>query len=157
GGRSLESLRSHLLEGEGVSIAILNGPLFHPAAWPSDPEFAAAFASAYNDWQIAEYLEKDDRLRGSVHVGADPALAAREVDRAGAHPHMVQVFLPLVAERQWGDPLYRPIFEAAVRNGLVVAFQHGAETRTLFGFPRYYVEWHTLAAPGCVHNQIVSL
>jgi predicted TIM-barrel fold metal-dependent hydrolase len=156
-GRTVESLRHHLLDGEGVSIAILNGPNFHPASMPSDPEFAAALASAYNDLQIAEWLDKDDRLRGSIHVGADPALAAREIERVAAHPQIVQVFLPLIPEKQWGDPMYRPIFDAAVRNDLVVTFHHGSETRTLLGFPRYFIEWHTLAAPGCAQNQIVSL
>lgn len=156
-GRTVESLRRHLLEGEGVDVAILNGPNFHPAAMPSDPEFAAALASAYNDLQIEQFLEKDRALRGSVQVGADPALAVREIDRVGGHPQVVQVALPLVPEKQWGDPLYRPIFQAAVRNGLAVAFHHGPETRTLLGFPRYFIEWHTLAAPGCAQNQIVSL
>jgi predicted TIM-barrel fold metal-dependent hydrolase len=156
-GRSVESLRHHLLEGEGVDIAILNGPNFHPASMPSDPEFAAALASAYNDLQIEQFVEKDDRLRGSVQVGAEPALAAREIDRVGGHPRIVQVSLPLIADKQWGDPMYRPIFQAAVRNDLIVAFHHGPETRTLLGFPRYFIEWHTLAAPGCAQNQIVSL
>lgn len=156
-GRTVESLRHHLLDGEGVTTAILNGPNFHPASMPSDPEFAAALASGYNDLQIEQFLEKDDRLRGSVQVGAEPALAAREIDRVGGHPQVVQVTLPLIAERQWGDPVYRPIFEAAVRNELVVAFHHGPETRTVLGFPRYFIEWHTLAAPGCAQNQIVSL
>src|SRR4051812_16817950 len=156
-GRTVESLRHHLLEGEGVDIAILNGPNLHPASMPSDPEFAAALASAYNDLQVEQFLERDDALRGSVQVGADPALATREIDRIGSHPQVVQVSLPLIAEKQWGDPVYRPIFEAAVRNDLVVAFHHGPETRTVLGFPRYFIEWHTLAAPGCAQNQIVSL
>jgi predicted TIM-barrel fold metal-dependent hydrolase len=156
-GKTVESLRHHLLDGEGVTHAILNGPNFHPASMPSDPEFAAALASAYNDLQIEQFLERDERLFGAVQVGADATLAAREIDRVGGHPQVVQVGLPLIAERQWGDPMYRPIFEAAVRNKLVVTFHHGPETRTVLGFPRYFIEWHTLAAPGCAQNQIVSL
>ena len=76
-----------------------------------------------------------------------PEQAAREIDRAAEHPRVVQVILPLFTDKQWGDPFYRPIWEAAVRNGLVVTFHHSMATETLLGWPRYYIEWHTLAAP----------
>jgi predicted TIM-barrel fold metal-dependent hydrolase len=150
-------LGEHLLDGEGVSIAILNG-LFHVSALLAEYEFAKALASAYNDWQVEHWLEKDSRLRGSIHVVAhDPAAAAQEIDRVAAHPQMVQVFLPTVTDRQYGDPQYRPIFEAALRNDLVVALHHGGHTRTALGYPRYFIEWHTTAAPQAGQNQLLSL
>jgi len=155
--KDLERLRSNLLEGEGVTAAILNG-FFHVSALPVDYEFATALAAAYNDWQIHVWLEREPRLRGSVHVIAhNPEVAAREIDRVAEHPQIVQVFLPLVNDRQYGDPHYHPIFEAAVRNDLVVTFHHGSHTRTVLGYPRHFIEWHTVAAPQAAQNQLLSL
>lgn len=157
GGRELHNLQRHLLEGEKVTTAILNGA-FYPSSLVGNYEFAGALASAYNDWQIEEWLEKEPRLRGSIHIVAhDPAAAVREIDRAGEHPQMVQVHLPLATDRQYGDPFYRPIFEAAVRNGLALCFHHDRRTKTVLGYPRYYVEWHSMAAPQAAMNQILSL
>jgi predicted TIM-barrel fold metal-dependent hydrolase len=156
-GSDLDLLRRHLFEEEKVSIAILNGFL-HATALPGNYEYATALARAYNDWEIAEWLDKDDRLRGSVHVAAqDPASAAEEIDRVAAHPQIVQVFLTTMTDRQFGDPFYHPIYEAAVRNGLVVTFHHGGATQTVLGYPRYWIEWHTVAAPQAAQNQLLSL
>lgn len=156
-GSDLDAMRKHLLEGERVSVAVING-LFHPSAMKGHYEWAAALAAAYNDWQIENWLEPEPRLRGSVQVVAhDPALAAREIDRVASHPQIVQVLLPTVTDRQYGDPYYRPIFEAAVRNDLVVTFHHGPHTRTTLGYPRYYIEWHMMVAPEAAMNQLLSL
>ena len=152
-----ETVGRLLFEKEGVGIAILNG-FFHVSTMKTDVELAAALAAAYNDWQIAYWLDVDDRFKGSIHVHAgDPLVAAREIDRVAEHPGIVQVFLPLDTDRQYGDPFYRPIFEAAVRHGLVVAFHHGSATQTILGHPRYYIEWHTLAAPQSAMGTLSSL
>jgi predicted TIM-barrel fold metal-dependent hydrolase len=156
-GSDLELLRKHLFEGEGVTIAILDG-LCHFSALKGNYEFAAALAAAYNDWVIENWLEQEPRLRGSVHVVAhDPHVAAREIDRVGDHPQIVQVFLPTVTDRQYGDPHYWPIFEAALRHDLPVAFHHANHTQTVLGYPRTYTEWHTVAAPQAAQNQLLSL
>jgi predicted TIM-barrel fold metal-dependent hydrolase len=152
-----ETAQRHLFEDEEVTHAILCGA-FRPGCMRTDYEFAVALASAYNDWQIEHWLNRDHRLRGSVHIVPDlPEDAAREIDRVAKHPQIVQVFLPLVTDRQYGDPRYRPIFEAAVRNGLVVSLHHGSSTETVLGYPRYYIEWHTLAAPQAGAAQLCSL
>jgi predicted TIM-barrel fold metal-dependent hydrolase len=156
-GTELADMQKHLFEGEGVTTAILNG-FFYPSTMVGNYEFATALASAYNDWQIAEWLDKDPRLRGSIQVVAqDPQAAANEIDRVAAHPQIVQVFLPLVAERQYGDPYYWPIFEAATRNRLAVTMHHSGATKTLFGYPRYWIEWHMFAAPSSSAAQAWSL
>jgi uncharacterized protein len=155
---TLDNLVSDLIEAEGVTTPIINGQLFFPSVLPGEPDFAAALASAYNDYQVAEWLEREPRLCGSVHVYApEPERAAREIDRVAEHPRIVQVIMPLVTNRQWGDPYYRPIWEAALRNDLVVAFHHTMVTNTLLGWPRYYIEWHTMAAPQAAQNQTMSL
>src|SRR5947209_13624358 len=68
-----------------VECAILN------CAWDlasiHNPDGAAALASAVNDWHIAEWLEKEPRLRASLLVPPQqPEAAAREIDRVGDHP-----------------------------------------------------------------------
>ena len=156
-GTDLDAMRRHLFEGEQVDIGILDG-LYHFSAMPVDFEFAQALASAYNDWQIENWLEPEPRLRGSVHVVADdPAAAAREIDRVAEHPQIVQVFLPTVTDREYGDPLYHPIFEAAIRNDLVVTFHHGEATKTALGYPRHVIQLATVGFPMATANQLVSL
>ncbi len=154
---SVDLLREQLLVGEKVSVAILNG-FYYYSAQQGWYEQAAAMASAYNDWQIEHWLEQEPRLRGSVHVVAhDPEQAAREIDRVGSHPQMVQVFLPVVHDREYGDPRYHPIYEAAVRNDLALALHFGMNTETPLGWMRYFMEWHTLASPTVSASQVVSL
>jgi uncharacterized protein len=154
---TVQSLREHLFDGEGVSLAILNG-FFYPSSIAGNYELAAALASAYNDWQIKHWLNEDSRLRGSIQIAVDDIqLAVREIERVADHPQIVQVFLSLSTERQWGDPRYHPIYEAAARHNLAVAFHHSQATQTLLGYPRHYIEWHTLAAPQAAMNQITSL
>jgi predicted TIM-barrel fold metal-dependent hydrolase len=156
-GTDLDFMRAHVFDQEMVTTGILNG-FFHVSAQRGHFELATALASAYNDWQIEHWLQPERRLLGSVHVVAhDPQRAAREIDRVAEHPQIVQVFLPTVSDRQYGDPYYWPIYEAAVRNGLVIALHHGGATTTNFGYPRYYIEWHTLAAPQGAINQLLSL
>ena len=153
----LDTMRRHLFDEEGVTIGILNGS-FYPSSMLGNYEFAQALASAYNDWQIETWLDPEPRLRGSIHVCAqEPAAAVREIERVAAHPQMVQVHLPTSTERQYGDPFYRPIFEAALKHDLVMSFHHDRNTRTVLGYPRYYVEWHSMAAPQAAMNQILSL
>ncbi len=93
---------------------------------------------------IENWLEKDDRLRGSVTIAAqDPWAAAREIDRVGVDPRFVQVILPASTRDVFARSFYAPIFEAAVRNGLDLAFHHTNATETAVGLPPYYIEWHT--------------
>jgi predicted TIM-barrel fold metal-dependent hydrolase len=67
----------------------------------------------------------------------------------------VQVIL-YIGDRAFGDPVYHPIFEAAVRNGLPVGIHHSENSPTALGFHRYYVEWHTLVTQVFM-SQIASL
>jgi predicted TIM-barrel fold metal-dependent hydrolase len=157
-GSSLELMRQQLLDGHNVSHAVLTGN-FHVSSMEAWFDLATALASAYNDWLIANWLNQDGRLRGSVHIAVqDPAAAAREIDRVGRHPQMVQVFLPMVVGHRagYGDPNYRPIFEAATRNGLSVALHHGRMTKTLFNYPNYFIEWHS-SVPHAGMAHIMSL
>ena len=150
-----EQMRKMLLDENQVECAVLTG-YFYPAMARMQFEFFSALASAYNDYQIEQWLSRDSRLRGSVHVVPQDALAAaREIDRVGGHPQMVQVMLPIV-KMAYGDPVYHPIFEAAQRQGLVVAMHHTVFTRGALGMGRYYIERHMLL-PQATMAQLISL
>jgi predicted TIM-barrel fold metal-dependent hydrolase len=134
-GSKLEMVQEQVLDRYDIQRAILIS-LFHPTDHQIQPEFATALASAYNDWVTENWLEKDDRLRSSITVAAqEPRDAAREIDRVGSDPRFVQVILPAVAYHVFGRPYYWPIFEAAQRNDLVIAFHQSDGTRTAVGLP----------------------
>ncbi len=155
-GSSYELMRDQLLDAYNVELAVLVSS-FHPSDIRVQPEFAAALASAYNDWLIENWLYRDERLRGSVTVAIqDPQAAAREIDRVGSDPRMVQVILPASTRDVLARSYYHPIFEAAVRNDLVVAFHQSNATETAVGLPPYYIEWHT-AISQAWQSQLIGL
>jgi predicted TIM-barrel fold metal-dependent hydrolase len=138
---SVDDVRRDVLD-RGVELAVLT------CAYAADsihhPYAAAAMAHAVNDWQVAEWLEPEPRLRASVVVpGAQPELAAEEIDRVGSHPGFVQVFLPIRTALPLGTRHFLPIFEAAVRNDLAVCLHFGGapgNPPTGAGWPSHYLE-----------------
>ncbi len=142
-GSDLKLVQSQLLNSYNIEYAILVSS-FHPTNVQVQPEFATGLARAYNNWLIENWLEKDGRLKGSITIAAQqPEAAAREIERVGAHPGFVQIILPVVPDHVFGNPFYHPIFEAAERNDLAIAFHQSNATETAVGLPPYYIEWHT--------------
>jgi predicted TIM-barrel fold metal-dependent hydrolase len=138
-----------LIEPYNMEHAILTGNLFSVSVG-HDPDFAAAIASAFNDYTIEHWLDKDPRFKGSLLVALqDPYLAAKEIDRLGSHPGIVQVVSSSASRMPLGQRFYHPIYEAAERNGLPIAIHPGAEGAgqanppTAVGYPTWYIEWHT--------------
>jgi len=106
-----------------------------------------AFARAVNDWQIANYVEADPRLLGSVCVNmADPAAAAAEIRRIGGHPRIVQALSAGESNFLFGHRSYDPVYEACGEMGLPFAIHPGSEgslrSSTPQGRPSSYFEWH---------------
>lgn len=139
-----------LLDPYNMAYAILTGNLYS-ACVGHEPDFAAAIASAYNNYLIDNWLSQDPRFKGSLFVThQDPQLAAREIDRLGGHPGFVQVITSSASRMPLGQRFYHPIYEAAERNGLPIAIHPGAEGAgqanppTAAGYPSWYIEWHTL-------------
>jgi predicted TIM-barrel fold metal-dependent hydrolase len=163
GGQYLEQIRWQLLDQFGIGQAILTGEFGHKLNGLPQQHFATALATAYNDWLIDNLLAKEDRLLGSVNVVASlPEQAAREIDRVGGHPRMVQVILPhSPPELAWGDEKFHPIWAAAVRNDLPVALHVtppfgllGQPTGT--GWPKSYMELRS-GYPTGFQIQLISL
>jgi predicted TIM-barrel fold metal-dependent hydrolase len=156
GGSDLGLVQEQLLDLYDIDTAILTGWLNASALGAGWPEFTNALMSAYNDWQVETWLEQESRLVGSIHVNAhDPVAAAREIDRLGGHPRIVQVML-YIGDKPFGDPFYEPLFAAAARHGLVVGIHHSENSPTALGHHRLYAEWNTLV-PQVFMSQIVSL
>ena len=148
-GSEYDLLKTQVLDLYPIKYGILTGQ-FVPGVIPGQFEFATALASAYNDWLLDHWLEKDPRILTSMHVAPqDPQAAAREIDRFGAHPQVVQVMLP-IGKRAYGDPFYHPIFEAAARHNLVIAMHHHGEVHGALGQERYYIEWHVNVSQGAM-------
>jgi uncharacterized protein len=143
----LEGVRSWLDE-TGPSTAILSCTYAIDSL--HNPDQAVALARAVNDWQVAEWLEQDPRLRASIVVPSQlPALAAEEIERVADHPGFVQVLLPARSPHPYGSRLYVPLWEAIARHGLVGGIHFGGapgNPSSPSGWPSYYLEEYAGAA-----------
>lgn len=151
-----ESMRRQLLDRYDLTHAILTG-YFYPTGLKLQYGLATALAAAYNDYVAEHWLSKDKRFFGSIQINArDPEQAAREIDRMGAHPQIKQVMLAVVDDIAYGHPMYRPIFAAAERNDLMVAFHHTTFAQGPYGMGLHYMERHALI-PIALMPQVISL
>jgi predicted TIM-barrel fold metal-dependent hydrolase len=144
----LELVRQQVLDEPQVDLAVLCSP--YPVDSLHNPDAAIAFARAVNDWQIAEWLDKEPRMRASIVVPIQlPNEAAKEIDRVADHPGFIQVALPVRTERPLGSRLYHPVWEAIERHGLVAGIQFGGvpgNPPTPSGWPSYFYEEYVGAA-----------
>ena len=116
----------------------------------ADHDYATALATAYNTWQIEQWLPQDPRFLGVVVIAPqEPQDAAAEIRRVGHHPRMVEVIMSAASEVPYGRRWYWPIFEAAQEMGLPIATHTTAEGRAMTGtptpagYPARYLEYHT--------------
>jgi len=141
-GTSLQHLREQALDPLKVDHAIVN--CSYAVESIHNPDTDIALARAVNDWLVAEWLDKEPRLRASIIVPSkQPAAAAREIDRVAADRRFVQLYLPVRSYLPYGKRHFHPIFEAAVRHDLVVGLHFGGapgNPPTSVGWPSYYLE-----------------
>jgi len=149
-------MRDQLLDAYNLDYGVLTG-YFYPTGLKLQYGLANALTSAYNDYVAETWLAKDERFIGSVQVFArDPEAAAREIDRMAAHKQVKQVLLPVVDDLAYGHPMFRPIFEAADRNHMMIAFHHTTFAGGPYGMGLHYMERHTLI-PISLMPQVISL
>lgn len=150
-------VRNQIL-GAGAEAAILCSP--YPVDSLHNPDAAVAFASAVNDWQIKEWLDKEPRVRASIVVPIQiPDLAIREIERVASHPGFVQVALPVRTQHPLGSRLYHGVWEAIARNNLVAGIQYGGVPGvppTPSGWPSYFMEEYIDMA-GVFATQVTSI
>lgn len=144
----LPLVREQVLDAAGVEAAILCSP--YPIDSLHNPDAAVALAQAVNDWQIAEWLDQEPRLRASIVVPIQlPELAAREIERVADHPGFVQVALPVRTQHPLGSRLYHPLWAAIARHRLVAGIQFGGvpgNPPTPSGWPSFFYEEYVDAA-----------
>ncbi|WML50913.1 amidohydrolase family protein [Neobacillus sp. PS3-12] len=126
-GSDPEFAKKHFLDKHNISKAILTGSLLTLSTHPN-PDYAAAIATAFNDYTFDKWISSDDRWRASIVVATqDPLLAAKEIDRLGSHPKACQVVVTPSSSQPYGQRWFYPIFEACVRNNLPIALHSGGE------------------------------
>jgi predicted TIM-barrel fold metal-dependent hydrolase len=157
-GSDRDLLRAQLLDPWRTRIAVTH--CVYGIDGIHNPDWALAMARAVNDWQLAEWLTGEPRLRGSIVVAAqDPVRAAAEIDRVGDLPEFVQVLMPVRARVPLGARTHWPIYEAAERHGLALAVHAGGSSGnpiTPVGAPSYYLEEYVGLAQA-FQAQVVSL
>jgi len=117
---SYDLLKARLLDREDPEVAILSCLTLFEAH--RHPYYAAALASAVNDWLRAEWLDRDPRLRAGIAVPiADPDDAVAEIERIGDDPRFVQVLLPVRDDAPYGNKRYHRLLAAAAERDLTVA------------------------------------
>ena len=161
-GSDPEFMARQLLDGHGISRAVLiAGHLFGIGAFP-DPDVSATVAAAYNDWMQELWLEYDKRYRGAIVIPPQHVEAAvKEIERVGDRPGVVAIYMPL-HDIAMGERHYHPIYAAAQEKGLPIV-THPSGTENVFAraprmalSPTYYLEWHT--GLGQVHqSNVLSL
>ena len=152
-GSDYVTLRDQLLDAYDEEYAILNGEEILSVSIMAHAPLATALARAYNEWLVETWLPCDRRLKGSIVVATqDPIAAAAEIRRVGRNADFVQVILPTGTRLPYGDPIYHPIWAAAVEMDLPVAIHPGGDgigiggPSAAGGHPTFYIEWMTL---GC--------
>jgi predicted TIM-barrel fold metal-dependent hydrolase len=144
----LSYFQAEHLDKYNVEHAILTGLGDYAIQTTPDADYAAALCAAYNNYGIDHYLANDSRIKSSVMIPKqDPLLAAKEIDRVGGHPQVVQVISSNGAEKPYGHRFYNPIYEACVRNNLPFAVHVSMEgiginnPPTGAGHVSYYIEY----------------
>jgi predicted TIM-barrel fold metal-dependent hydrolase len=160
-GTSLEVVREQVLDRHDLDVAVLSVMTGFDSL--RNTYYSADMMRAVNDWQAAEWLGRDPRLRGSIVVPPlDPEAAVREIERLEDDPRFVQVLLPVRADAPYGTRRFHPIHEAASARGLTIALHawglSGAQP-TPNGFSEHYIEdyvAHTIIAQTHLTSLVVE-
>lgn len=149
-GSDPEFTKKDLLDRFNIDFGILTGGLFGISSH-YNPDFANAMASAFNDYTMDTWITSDERWRTSIIVAAqDPIGAAKEIERLGSHPKVVQVQMTTGSRELYGQRRYYPIYEAARKHNLPIAIHLGAEgaginpPTSAAGYPTTNFERHNI-------------
>ena len=156
-GSDLDFMRLQLLDAWDIEYGILQ-PLMG-AASVRNQEYSAALASAINEWQIAEWLVPEPRLRSGLVIPYENGpMSVAEIERRGRYPGFVQLMMAMRTSEPLGRPKYWPIYEAAEALGLPLGIHvggGGGVPTSGAGWPSYYIEDHT-GQSTAFHTQVSS-
>lgn len=157
-GTDLALLQQQALDGFGTRLAIIN--CLHGAQAVHSEDLAQTLCRAVNDWLVAEWLDREPRLRASIVVPMqNPAYAAQEIERCAKDRRFVQVQLLAAGEMLLGRRYYWPIYEAALKHDLPVSIHAGTAFRhapTSNGWPSHFVQDYVSQTMG-FEAQLLSL
>jgi hypothetical protein len=157
-GSDLKFMQEQLLDAWDMEYGILY-PLF-PAGGQRNPEYGAALSRAVNEWQRAEWLDPEPRLRASIAVPyEDGEMAAAEIDHWANDSGFAQIICIARTQSLLGQRKYWPMYQAAVRHNLPVGIHFGGNGGwpiTGAGWPSFYIEDHG-GMPQSFQGQIISL
>jgi predicted TIM-barrel fold metal-dependent hydrolase len=157
-GSNLKFLQEQLLDTWGIDYGVLN-PLYGAGGQPN-LDYSAALARAINEWQRAEWLDPEPRLRGSIVVPYEAGdLAAAEIDHWTADLGFIQLILIARTHEPLGRRKYWPMYEAAAHHNLPIGIHFGGNAGwpiTGAGWPSFYIEDH-VGMPQSFQSQIISL
>jgi len=154
---TVDLIRAQALEPFETHIAICN--CLYGVQLLMSEDMAAAFASAINDWIIAEFLDLEPRLRASIVIPTqNPEMAVNEIERLGRDKRFVSILMLVMDENPLGRRLYWPIYAAAERHDLPICVHAGSTYKhpvTSVGWPSYYTEDYA-SNSAAFHNMVSS-
>jgi predicted TIM-barrel fold metal-dependent hydrolase len=117
------------MDEDGIDLAVLYPTMLLGLQSITDVPFTVAQAQAYNGWASDHTQEGEGRLSAAaavpaMHAPEDVQGVADEIRRAATLPGIVSVFMrpnPAVQWKQFNDPVYDPIWQAANDTGLPIA------------------------------------
>ncbi len=126
-----------------------------------EPDFAAAFCRAYNNYMSEEFIKVSPRLRAvAILPLQDVDEAVVEMRRAVTELNMSGAMLATDGPWVLGDPKFDPLYAEAERLGTMVGLHAGGSLRGR-GFEEYlinrFIQSHTLAHPGAQMRHMVSM
>ncbi len=156
------TVRRHLLEPYDIEWAICTGQLYCLGVLP-DVDYAAAIASAYNEWLVNDFVSQDPSFLAAISISpSDPAQAVKEIERWADHPRVVEIMISSASTMPLGNRFFHPVYEAAQACGLPIAAHTTNEGKgispppTAAGYPSRYLEFHTGLAANAI-TQAASL
>ncbi len=157
-GADLQFMREQLLDYWDFEYGVLN--CLCGVGSELNLPYGAAMCQAVNDWQVAEWIEPEPRLRASLIIPYEDAdLAVAEIERIGGHPGFVQVLFLCRTREPLGHWKYWKIYEASIGHNLAVGMHFGGAGGgpiTGAGWPTHYVEDHG-GMPQAFQAQVASL
>jgi uncharacterized protein len=144
-GSDLQFLQEQLLDRYGIEFGMLH--LLSPSGMDQrNQEFGAAICRAVNEWQYAEWTQKDRRLKAAIAVpGEDAQAAVSEIEHWAGNSDFVQVSMVTHTIEPLGRRRYWPIYEAAAAHGLPIGLHtsgYNGHAVTPTGWSSYYAEEH---------------
>ncbi len=141
-GSDLAFMQKQHLDPNNVALGILNPLTSGQGA--QNPDLSNAICHATNEWQKADWTSQDSRLKASVVIPYEDAVASvREIELRANDADFAQVFFLSKTNEPLGQRRYWPIYEAAAATGMPVgihAFGNGGWPNTAGGWASYYIE-----------------